>query len=300
MFAATNVCFNTCGTYHTYSNTLQGLISNAGGYYRAQTYLDQNLLYVNPPFEQWRKGRMMRTANTNIVLKYYPDGDFPTLFGKFPAKPAKRHMPITRYELPPALDPMSTPIGKVMDVPPAIPFRVLPYVRVNPYRSATEQSEYGPLPEKAAPGKPIGSSFEVTPQGVRRIASEHTFAPPPQGTKEGKVTARGASGAILKLLGIGTEAIDVIYAVYDALPTDARRSRRSRSNQIIRRPPPQEALARIWDNWDRIDLEMAVRNIVENEIEDRLYGAVGRRARKASRVIFPETDIRGIQTGPLF
>lgn len=57
----------------------------------------------------------------------------------------------------------------------------------------------------------------------------------------------------------------------------------------------QDMMLDLYNNWDRINWEKAFKNLVENEIEDRVFGEAGKRAARASRTLGMS---HGIQLGP--
>ncbi len=73
----------------------------------------------------------------------------------------------------------------------------------------------------------------------------------------------GAVSAIVR--GI-TEGLDVTNAFWKALPRD----RRTRGADQVQRARD------LYNNWQHVDLGEAFRNVVENEVEDRFFGAIGR------------------------
>lgn len=109
------------------------------------------------------------------------------------------------------------------------------------------------------------------------------IAPPKAGEKQRKTISRSKalSVAAFKVLDGLSEAADIVDAVYEALPDDVR----DRWKCDGGRGPVDNfgqygvshadcKLQALWHNWHRLDAEQAVVNIVKNELQDRVYGAI--------------------------
>ena len=163
----------------------------------------------------------------------------------------------------------------------------------NPFLSPTEQSTYGPQPgEITLPGgaevaptpvvhPPIIPGVPVVPGPVSPTPRQ----PPGPGTSERKVRLRyrGVVRAIRFAVGTVTEYLDVLAALYGALPKQYRPGyyrlhRKDGSTYWVKRWNPsviQRAEA-VWKHLDKIDMTDALGNIVQNEIEDQLIGRANR------------------------
>ncbi len=130
----------------------------------------------------------------------------------------------------------------------------------------------------------------------------HKLAPPPPGTREKKVRGLIAAGSPLaRALSYTTESLDVLYCLYDALPSKFRRSNRgsgpglmrsgsaaprrspggaTRTHRTIKRPPPHEAFGRILRGLGEMDFTDVGVCLVMNEIEDRIIGGLAGAAGK--------------------
>ena len=115
--------------------------------------------------------------------------------------------------------------------------------------------------------------------------------PPGPRTKERKF-ALTVSGVGRLILGHVTEGIDTIQAIYDALPLKLRqRLWRMNGNYMS---PLDKALA-IYRYINDIDPQKAVENLVYEQIEDYVYGRLGRITAEANkRRGFPG----GLELGP--
>lgn len=97
--------------------------------------------------------------------------------------------------------------------------------------------------------------------------------PPPPGTREKKVraTTAAALGALQSVAHGVTEAIDMVDAVHSALP----KSRQAKAQMVGGKwynASPQAKLEAIYGNWDHVDMNKAVKNLIVNEVTDRLIG----------------------------
>jgi len=112
---------------------------------------------------------------------------------------------------------------------------------------------------------------------------------PEKGEKERKVIAqinrRSGLGLALNLL---TEGKDVIDAFWDALP------QRYQTRVGGRVTTPTVKLQDLYRHWNEVNMDVALQNLVENQIEDAIFGAIGRLTGRAARV----TGHRGFQGGP--
>lgn len=118
--------------------------------------------------------------------------------------------------------------------------------------------------------------------------SGHRLGPPGRGEKERKARVGGVGAALVyTALGSVTEGLDTLYAVWDALPRDAKEG--------WRHAPPHIALRQLYDHYDRVDLEQALHNLFDNAVEDFLFGVAGQYAKKLSK------DLGfGLQTGSAY
>lgn len=98
--------------------------------------------------------------------------------------------------------------------------------------------------------------------------------PPDPGTREKKLVLNGTFWGMRGVIDALGESIDIIDAAYDALDESVRRkSDRTRLDRV----------RRIINNVDAIDPVDLILNLIDNEIEDRLWGLTGRLARDANK-----------------
>jgi hypothetical protein len=122
-----------------------------------------------------------------------------------------------------------------------------------------------------------GASLPPRVQNFRAARS----TPPPKGTKEIKSKAGKFAAKIADILDRVSEGSEVIDAIYQALPSDVKK-RWEKGRDLDRQGDSmgQYGLAgadwkiqAIWHNVLKIDPSEALRNILLNELEDKLYGA---------------------------
>jgi len=127
------------------------------------------------------------------------------------------------------------------------------------------------------------SSFRRAPE----TSPIHARKRPPSGVKERKVriNLRGALGVV----GLVTESLDWLNALYDALP-DEYKVKGKRSNQIERGQA-------VFDHFDKIDIAKAIQNLLINHIEDKVIGKLSQKAADAAVPHLGQRPV-GFQSGP--
>lgn len=179
--------------------------------------------------------------------------------------------------------------------PRPMPFEAMPYVKDSPVR------ETGPKPEPTAT---TWESTQLFPR-VEPAADPHPQTnpkPPRPRTRERKVrlgrSMSVAFRAIKWAINGLTESADVIMALWKAIPKDVRD--RFISDYLDRHgePPklPAQALF-VYEHFGDIDLEDALRNLVNNQIEDFIFGWIGSRIAKGTQENPFWSSPAGPQTG---
>jgi len=123
---------------------------------------------------------------------------------------------------------------------------------------------------------------------------------PPRPTKPDRKTrerkAKGPLGQILKILDIVSEASEWVGALYDALPEETKRDWEALHADghyvkidgkwkwiTVKRGLLDNAgqygidgadwrLGALWHNWHKVDIEKALKNIIANELQDKILG----------------------------
>lgn len=189
----------------------------------------------------------------------------------------------------PALNPQAVPPLRPTPHPFHVPWRIAPYVQPDPWASPTEQSQRGyawyplqdpfidPLQPKIAPNpKPDEVAleyppiiFELTPVGSRpvpatgRAGKYHSRRPPDRGEREKKVGAGGVLATFGRYVLQLTELNDLLEALIEAMPRELRPS----DNATL-----YDKAQAVYDHMDDIDVADAIRNLIENQIEDTIIG----------------------------
>lgn len=110
--------------------------------------------------------------------------------------------------------------------------------------------------------------------------------PADHGTKERKALSKGQALAIalFRALDQTSEAAEIVDAFFEALPKDVqKRWSRNRPNRQFIDAAGQYGIdgadwkmQALYYNWDKVDLDQAVKNVIWNHYEDKLYGAIHR------------------------
>ena len=107
-------------------------------------------------------------------------------------------------------------------------------------------------------------------------------SPPQKNEHQGKASGgRGLAQHFARALDFVSESAEVVDAVYDALPDDVKkRWEKGRESRGLADQAGQYGIdgadwkaKAIWENRDKIDYSEAIKNIVQNQVEDQLYGA---------------------------
>lgn len=149
------------------------------------------------------------------------------------------------------------------------------------------RSQPRPRPARAA-DRAVGVEIVavISPRGLPRLAvassTSHPTRPPRKNERERKQKARTRIGIGFELVqqltgrnvrrGLDnlTEALDWLNAIYFALPEEVREADPAFT--------PQEQLMAIIENYDQIELDTLVKNIVVMELTDRFLGQLSSRA----------------------
>lgn len=184
----------------------------------------------------------------------------------------------------PMFVPMAQPINSPQGTPRPVPYWALPYRQPDP--DLVEQSERGPSPVPRANPNVDPNGFTITSGRATKGAPAHRLQPARGNAKERKfVLALNRGTGFGRLLEIVGEAPDIIDAFYYALPAE------NRKQGWIDHGKPRGMKARsaayklqvVYDHLEEIDGEKLVLNLVENQIEDALYGLVGKGMAEGNR-----------------
>lgn len=137
-------------------------------------------------------------------------------------------------------------------------------------------------PQAYIPEKERRRVFQTEPSGrVQRPIKPHARVAPPEGTKEQKYIAKTKrlGIALFKILDGISETAEFIDAIYGALPESVK-ERWDRPDRVgdsfgqYGLEGMDWKLQAIYHNFTKVDFEMAIRNIVENGLQDALYGVI--------------------------
>lgn len=213
-------------------------------------------------------------------------------------------------------DPMTAPIKNPLPVNPWGPpqpgrrFRDLPRRRPNPERNPREQPRRGPEPHRhpqeapssvprpvpLVPPRPVVEHIFEPGQSPRHQTVSRPARPPPRGTKEKKFIANMPPGALASIVNAITESVDVLEAAYKALPKDRQKCKREkRPTGGFSAATPQCMGAAVYNHLNEISGTKFVQELIENQIEDFIYGMGGRigaaAASKMNRPVGPGTGL---------
>lgn len=174
----------------------------------------------------------------------------------------------------PGIDPMGLPMMVPVDAP-ALPYWLQPYRRHNPNRDPLEQPTRGPL----AVGRVVpGAQMTVHPVGPPTVRPRAPPVAPEPRVKEKKLIAAG----LRKAVGLVTEGLDVLVVFHKALPAwvvryGIRRGRPGERRSVGDRSFGNRLLKDLYTYWEFIDWNQALEGLVWNQIEDMIYGKIGRK-----------------------
>lgn len=208
-------------------------------------------------------------------------------------------------ELPlPWFDPFLWPPYMPTPVPFPVPYWAIPYRRPNPWRSPHEQSQWGPMWVRrpvVEPVPPFGWPDIIDPPKVPKPDPWPDYGPdwayppkmrdrfepklrtrtrittrdrrPPRATKEKKIKAVAlAAQGILAVVNSISEFSDFLRALYKALP-----KKYQRRNALV-----MDQWRAVYEHFDELDLPHAIRSVARDQVEDFLYGSLGRVEGKAA------------------
>lgn len=153
----------------------------------------------------------------------------------------------------------------------------------------------------------------------------HSMSPPPKGTRERKFAVTvGGRNAIIRAVNGATEACDFVDAIFEALPKEIQKKARrevlgqralpwwKQKNKYGQTPWNKEGAAKpglfdpknmgchhkaiaIYQNYNKVNMTNAIRNLAKEKLVDMAYGAQGKVAAQASRQAGLS---KGLQLGP--
>lgn len=189
--------------------------------------------------------------------------------------------------------------------PKPLPYRVLPHRKDTVFR-VTEPKVSPRVATGGASARITGEALGVAGGGatkrtlnvggggkieiVTRVGSTAN-KPPGRNTKEKKKIAGIARNTGFgRAIGRSTEVVDFVEAVYKGLPG------RIKHKHYDKRQTPMEKARLIYRYAHLLDINVVVRELLMNELEDFLIGRIGKRTAKANRAL---KHIVGVAFGPV-
>lgn len=215
----------------------------------------------------------------------------------------------------PLNDPNALPIGQPAPLPRHIPWRRLsahekamqqvlenqaPYRQpdVNPNGSPVVAPVPLPVPVPLPGTMPLARPEPLPAQAQQvwpvpgpnaRPAQGHKFRRPEKGVKERKMKLALGGSAVGMAVNVVTEGLDFLDALYFAIPKNLRRGERD----------PQSKATAVYRHFLDIDLQTALKNLLVNEVGDRLIGGVSNKLKRSYRSNWERYGLRGgYQLGP--
>ena len=256
---------------------------------------------THPPIEWWAPGWDPLRIPPKVPLPT----PSPIPWTAIPHRPLQRddRAPGEQTQVGPGVEPIGDPISNPNPEPGAEPLpapvpvpgspRVVPDPFNSPRHLPRRRRLFEPRPSTPPKFDPQGknvpgfrptprSGLELAPKPGTRTKPGTDFDKPPPGTKErkfiGNVSPRSPLGLILNFV---TESVDVVNAIYKALPGSVRRNVFTNGGYV--KVSPQAKAEAIYRHFDEVDIEKAIENIVIEQLEDMLYGLAGRASASAAR-----------------
>lgn len=254
----------------------------------------------------YRAGTMLKQVTATKTAAYWQTqhANVPWQLGDFPlgnpigaiASVAPRPVAYA----PPRIDPWSPEMPDVGPRPAPRPNpnpwpEPYPAPYPNPNPSPNPNPNPNPVPGIVSPPKPNGSSAVVqAPNGRPRPGSVSGPRPPGRGTKERKAGLPPWAAFAWRAAGPITEGVDLIDAVYEALPKSLKQAY---YRKYKRQPNPLERLRIIYLHINKLNMGDVVKNIVEMQIEDFISGKAGQALTSAGKNMYPDRPIQ-LGAGP--
>lgn len=146
-----------------------------------------------------------------------------------------------------------------------------------------------PLPSPTL-GTPANQPPGIPPRRYRDPFA-HRNNPPGPKMKERKAKVPLPAMMALRAAYAGTEALDVLDALYDALPPDVRRQvtksgvtrNGARAGPGVKYATPIDKAKHLYRNLDKMDLAQALQNLIANHYEDAVMGRLNAGVDKFAR-----------------
>lgn len=195
----------------------------------------------------------------------------------------------------PTVDPNLLPIGRPAMVPRPLPWRYRNGRRTDPRQMPGRKWEatYGRIDLDGNPNArpaPYGVRVRIDSRGVIAVRPAPRPKPPPPRTREVKSWVMRAAGVPRAIYNGVSEADDLADSMIDALPKDlVKKYRRIWKNSAmweVYKIGDETLTYKLWLIYklsDHINIVDMLKNMADNEAEDRAFGRLGEHTRDANQ-----------------
>lgn len=186
-------------------------------------------------------------------------------------------------------------VPREVTLPSTVPWSEIPAWQPDPWSSPNERTDkgYGVEPEAPPDGLPYPPGVTYQPGAPPRPGKgpNPNRQPPRKRTKEKKVRDKNrAVGFVWQAISEVTEAMDMMKALYQALPKEFRtgyslRHRRDGSTYWHRdyAASAWQRYQDVYRHFDKINAKDALKNLLKQKLGDRVQAKIGQNLARASR-----------------
>lgn len=181
----------------------------------------------------------------------------------------------------PLPNPYWVPGGHIAPVPRPTPWGNIPHRPIVGIPTPGHEGDQGgnDLPG-TGPAAPTVPAVVFPPNPGPRPQPQPLPRPRGPNVRERKVRFNSrAAGALWGLIGQVTEAFDFVGALYNSLPAAVRAQARRDARRIHPWAPyvrPDDKVRALYDHYGEIDVAEAIRQLIREEVTDRVYAATPR------------------------
>lgn len=161
------------------------------------------------------------------------------------------------------------------------PLGLPPLVVTPPYVAPNELPLMAPAIVASASIRPGAAPTAGRANAPGRNPNVHVRQKPGPGVKERKGKMRTAADLAGDVLGGFSEFGDLVDSFYDALPKQYKAKSYYKGKRI--RPSWKKRWNALYQNFDKVDMNEALNNVVKNEVQDQLIGRASSKANKFLR-----------------
>lgn len=228
----------------------------------------------NPALDTWVWGKWVQKVNQFSTNSYYETG-FKLSANPGYSRQAQHGLPYD--SMVPTQQTANSPFNAPRQPHPAYPALVpRALAPAMPDAPMMRETSNGGRFTYVRPGQPPRPDRPPKPP----ILPPHKPVPPRPRTKERKIKTSKFLRAGLEIAYAATETVDLIDAIWDALPKDLRKAT-PKTGKVMpggRLPPgtpyvsSYDKAAWIYKHMDQVDMRQAASNIIENHIKDEIIG----------------------------